>query len=941
MKQHFDKLSALRELVLLVSSAPTTHELISTVLSQIVRIVNPDVIFFYRHQQGTLVLKDSWQSPGGTSAIAPKIHQVGQCLCGLAASGTPMYSKHIRKDPLCSLLECKAAGLHSFAALPLIWGNEMLGVLALGSFTERDFRRQANFLEILTGHISVALQTALSRDEVQKRTAVLDERVRELEDTKKALSESKSHFQMLYESAPLPYQSLDSDGYLVEVNQAWLDALGYGREEVLGRWMGDFLTPAMSDLFKERFPCFKEAGEIHGSEFDMLRKDGSIITVSVEGRIGYDSRGIFEQTHCVLNDITEYKRAQAAILRERDFSITALNSLPGIMYLFNHEGNFMRWNSNLEHVTGYTAEEIGEMSPLDMFDDQDRVKVAKRIQEVFSTGTADVEADLVSKSGRRTHYYLTGRMIEIEGRVCLIGMGIDVSELKRTQEALFYAEKKFRDLLEAIQLVAVMLDCEGNITFCNNYLLDLTGRSRDEVLGKNWFEIFIPREVRSTVRSVFTAAVSQGNLIRHYENSIMTREGNLRLIVWDNTILYNPEGTVKGIASIGVDVTEHRKVEEQLRQSQKLEAIGELAGGVAHDFNNILSAIVGYAHLTLIKLPKDDPLRENLDEVLRASDRAVTLTQSLLSFSRKQVIDPRAVNLNAIVAKHEKLLARLIREDIEISVTCTKDELMIFADSRQIEQILMNLVTNARDAMPRGGRIMIRTERASLDQRSIAAQGYGEEGEYALLSVSDTGQGMDAKTKEKVFEPFFTTKEQGKGTGLGLSMVYGIVKQHSGHIVVYSEPGQGTAFRIYLPLVKGTEGEELRTSEAVASKGGTETILIAEDDDGLRKLTSTILSHHGYRVIEAVDGQDAVAKFVENRERISLIILDGIMPKKNGREVYEEIRTITPVIKAIFLSGYAEDVISKQGVFDPGINFILKPVSPKALLQRVRQVLDS
>jgi CheY-like chemotaxis protein len=266
---------------------------------------------------------------------------------------------------------------------------------------------------------------------------------------------------------------------------------------------------------------------------------------------------------------------------------------------------------------------------------------------------------------------------------------------------------------------------------------------------------------------------------------------------------------------------------------------------------------------------------------------------------------------------------------------------MILADIGQIEQIIMNLVTNAHDAMLRSGRIVIRTERVSLDQRFITAHGYGQEGEYGILSVSDTGEGMDAETMERIFEPFFTTKEQGKGTGPGLSVVYGIVKQHYGYITVYSEPGIGTTFRIYLPLVKRVAAGEPMTSDPVATKGGTETILIAEDDAALRKLTSTILSHHGYRVIEAVDGQDAVAKFAENRESISLIILDGIMPKKNGREVYEEIRTMTPAIKAMFLSGYAEDVISKQGVLDPGINFMLKPVLPKALLNRVREVLDS
>ena len=265
---------------------------------------------------------------------------------------------------------------------------------------------------------------------------------------------------------------------------------------------------------------------------------------------------------------------------------------------------------------------------------------------------------------------------------------------------------------------------------------------------------------------------------------------------------------------------------------------------------------------------------------------------------------------------------------------------MIFADSMQIEQILMNLVTNARDAMPKGGHIAIRTERTSLDQEFITDHGYGEEGYYALLSVSDTGEGMDAETKDRIFEPFFTTKELGKGTGLGLAMVYGIVKQHSGYITVDSESAIGTTFSIYLPLIKNITSEERKTTELVPAQGGTETILIAEDDAALRKLFSTILHHHGYQVIESFDGQDAVNKFAENKDRVSLVILDGIMPKKNGKEAYQEILAMTPTIKTIFLSGYAEDIISKEGLLDPGINFILKPVSPVALLKKVREVLN-
>ncbi len=502
------------------------------------------------------------------------------------------------------------------------------------------------------------------------------------------------------------------------------------------------------------------------------------------------------------------------------------------------------------------------------------------------------------------------------------------------------AEKKFRDLLETVRLAAVMLDNNGNITFCNDYFLGLTGRSREEALGGNWFNMFLPDETRERVRSVFKSVLASGES-SHYENPIITRDGRRHYIEWDNSVLKDHEGKVMGTASIGIDITEHRKLEEQLRQAQKMEAIGQLAGGVAHDFNNILSAIVGYAHLTLMKMNEADPLKGNLEQILGASERATTLTQSLLSFSRKQVMSPKPVDLNDIVKGLEKLLLRLIREDIEIKIKCHHDCLTIFADKGQIEQMLVNLITNARDAMPGGGHIVIETGTLRMGDGFIEAHGFGKEGKYAYVYVSDTGHGMDDKTRRRIFEPFFTTKEQGKGTGLGLSMVYGVVKQHDGHIDVYSEPGRGTTFKIYLPLFEAFVAEhEHGRSANVHMERGSGTVLVAEDDPPIRQLNATVLRDHGYAVIEAVDGEDAVRKFSENSGGIQLIIMDCIMPRKNGKEAYDEIRKKDPSVKAIFLSGYAEDIISKEGLLEEGINFVLKPVTPSDLLRKVKEALS-
>ncbi|MCD6352826.1 MAG: response regulator [Proteobacteria bacterium] len=386
---------------------------------------------------------------------------------------------------------------------------------------------------------------------------------------------------------------------------------------------------------------------------------------------------------------------------------------------------------------------------------------------------------------------------------------------------------------------------------------------------------------------------------------------------------------------------EKKELENQLRHAQKMEAIGTLAGGISHDFNNIITAIVGYGNLLLMRIDeKDSSLKSYAEQILSAADRAVNLNQSLLAFSRKQLIEPKPININEGIKNVKKLLTRLIREDIQINLDLAEESLIVMADSGQIDQVLMNLTTNARDAMPDGGSLTIETESVELKKNFFKGDDDKNPGRYALLSVSDTGIGMDEETRGKIFDPFFTTKEVGKGTGLGLSMIYGIIKQHKGYINISSEPGKGSTFKMYLPLIDLPQ-EEKGTKLQIQARGGTEIILIAEDDEALRTLSTEVLEQAGYTVIEAKDGEDAVSKFIEHKEVIQLLLLDVIMPKKNGKEAYEKILTINPDIKALFLSGYTSDIINEKGIIEEGINFIAKPVTPEALLLKVREVLDT
>ncbi|MBU0674460.1 MAG: response regulator [Proteobacteria bacterium] len=399
------------------------------------------------------------------------------------------------------------------------------------------------------------------------------------------------------------------------------------------------------------------------------------------------------------------------------------------------------------------------------------------------------------------------------------------------------------------------------------------------------------------------------------------------------------QGNIVSVIEVIRDVTEQKKLESQLLHAQKMEAVGTLAGGIAHDFNNILNVIMGYSNMVEDTLAADSPAREDMHEVLVAADRAADLTKRLLLFSRKEPADVKPTNINELILGLQKMLVRVIRESIEFHLDLTDTPLIVSADTGQIEQVLINLASNAKDVMQEGGRLLITTGLEEIDEAYVAAYRYGRPGRYALITVSDTGQGMDKETQQKIFEPFFTTKGVGKGTGLGLAISYGIIKQHNGYIKVYSEPGEGTVFKIFLPLCDEAALDE-KPEGVEPVKGGHETILVAEDDAALRELSRRILEAFGYRVITAADGEEAIAKFLENRERINLVLLDMIMPKKNGKEVGEAIRTVSPKIRILFASGYTSEIISNKELLEGSFDFIQKPYQSKSLLLKVREVLD-
>ena len=387
-------------------------------------------------------------------------------------------------------------------------------------------------------------------------------------------------------------------------------------------------------------------------------------------------------------------------------------------------------------------------------------------------------------------------------------------------------------------------------------------------------------------------------------------------------------------------LAERIKLEEQLRQSQKMEAIGLLAGGVAHDFNNILTVIMGYCGLLEMNSKLDPKVRDAAEHIMSSTEKAAQLTKGLLAFSRKQVLSVKNENLNEILHRDEKFIARIIGEDILFKTVYNGHELPVNVDAGQIDQVLINLATNARDAMPRGGSLMLETSFQEITDSFQHAHGYAKPGPYACITVSDTGHGIDEENRSKIFEPFFTTKEVGKGTGLGMAIAYGIIQQHNGFITVYSESGVGTTFRIYLPLAESQPGGQAEEKSQAEPQGGSETILLAEDDTSVRNLTVTVLSSFGYEVIQAVDGLDAIDKFREHQNQVSLVLMDMIMPKMNGKDAYDQISKIRPGVKVLYSSGYTADFIQNRGVSGEDIELLMKPVQPLELLRKVREMLD-
>ncbi len=655
----------------------------------------------------------------------------------------------------------------------------------------------------------------------------------------------------------------------------------------------------------------------------------------------------------VATDISERQNAEGSLLERTDFTVNLIESLAPATFVIDAQHRIIIWNKACEELTGMAASTmIGTDHQWKPFYDHPRPCLADIALDSGFDGLAEhyttyAKSTLVEQGLRAEGWYkqLNGKdryilfdaapVYDRSGKLlAAIETLQDTTQQKLAEEGLRLQSVALKAAASAI----VITNRNGSIEWINPAFSELTGYSAEEAIGKN------PRElVKSGMHdsafyeelweTLLNGVVWRGEMTNRHKNGTIYYEGQTI------TPVKNTDGLITHFIAIKRDLTEQRKLEEQLRQSQKMESIGTLAGGIAHDFNNILTAISGYGQLSLMKMAADDPHRHNTESILEAVVRATHLTQQMLLFSRKKSSDKRSVDLNEIVANVEKFLKRVIGEDIDFKTAIHETPISVLADTHQLEQVLMNLATNARDAMPHGGALTVTTKTLSMSKDLASAHGIPSPGTCALITVADTGTGMDEETRERIFEPFFTTKEAGKGTGLGLSVVYGIIKEHNGYIDIASEPGAGTNFCIYLPLIDQVVEAKSSTVEDTII-GGTETILLAEDDKMVREMTVAMLTEFGYTVITAEDGADAVRKFTQQNVAIDLLLFDLIMPIMNGKEAFDEIRKVRSGIKVIFSSGYAPETLRQKLTLATGAYLIAKPSPPNELLRKVRSVLD-
>jgi PAS domain S-box-containing protein len=751
-----------------------------------------------------------------------------------------------------------------------------------------------------------------------------------LDDAREQLRQREQLFRAVFDASLDGIVLLDDAGTYVDANPAACALFGAPKACLVGRKAEDFAAPGMD--VPARREAFLAAG--HQSDyFSLLRADGLVLQLEYTA-----TTNILPGLHlATVRDVTERQRvAQALRESEQNYRQIVDAAREGI-WRIDAESRTTFVNRALTEMLGYSAEEMLGRVVFDFMDEEGRALtgggIARRKQGIAESH----QNKYIRKDGSVMWAVVHASPLLDEGRYTGgLAMVTDNTVRRATEEALRASEEKYRLLFDCSPLAKWLTDTKTlRFIAVNGAACELWGYSKEELIGMPAQQIVHPSDLPSAIRAI--AATPPDRALRgtwrhrRKDGSLIDVDVHAHTFVLDGRQVR---------MTVGQDVTVRKRLEAQLMQAQKMEAVGLLAGGIAHDFNNLLSVVATYSSFMLDALKPGDPLRDDVKEVAKASERALALTKQLLAFGRQQILQPRILDLNESISGILNMLRRLLGEGIELSFINGAALGAVNADPGQIEQLLMNLVVNARDAMPDGGTLTIETRNVELEVAYVAEHPGSQPGRHVMLSLTDTGVGIDSATRERIFEPFFTTKELGKGTGLGLPTVLGITQQSGGSVSVTSELGRGTTFNICLPAVRGAIVRAESIAPGVPSRSGTETVLLVEDDDQVRQLVRTILRRHGYRVLDARNGGEAFLMCEQEPGLIDLLLTDVVMPKMSGFQLAERLQPMRPAMKVLFMSGHTSDATLHRRVLDADVPFLQKPITPDNLSHRVREVLD-
>jgi PAS domain S-box-containing protein len=769
--------------------------------------------------------------------------------------------------------------------------------------------------------------------------------ITERKQAEEALRDSEERYRLLFEGNPQPMWVYDLETLsFLAVNEAAVQHYGYSREEFLALTIEEIRPtediPALHNVLETLSK--RNGSGTRKYRWKHQKKDGTVIDVEITSHelafAGRPARLVLaSDVTDRLRQEAQRRRAEEALRKSQQNYKALVNSLEGIVWESDAAFQFTFVSKQAERLLGYPIERW-LTDPLfwkDHIHTEDRDWAVEYSRKATSEKRDHaLEYRMMAADGRPVWFRDMVTVVVDDGRAAKRrGVMVDITTRKQAEEELNMLAQAIRSTSDCVSIT----DMEDNILFVNNAFLKTYGYEEAELIGKNIDVVRSTNNPSEVVEEILPATLRGG-----WQGELLNRRksGGEFPIFLSTSIVRGEHGEPLALIGVARDIGERKLLEEQLRQAQKMEAVGRLAGGIAHDFNNLLTAILGYSDLVLSQITEADPLQRDVEEIRRAGLRASSLTRQLLAYSRRQMLQPEVLELNSVVANMDKMLRRVIGENIKF-VTLLQSALgPVKADPGQIEQVILNLVINARDAMPSGGKLIIETKNVELDRTYPMQRSFLPPGHYVMLVVTDTGVGMGPETKSQIFEPFFTTKEIGKGTGLGLSTVYGIVKQSGGDISVYSEPGKGTAFKIYLPRVERAAQKQRGIAAVPKPGGGSETILLVEDEDAVRHLARDVLQQRGYSVLEAAEGEEALRISETHQGAIQLILTDVVMPGMNGRELASRVASRHAGIKILYMSGYTDESIVHHGILAPGADFLSKPFTPDILSRKVRQLLD-